>query len=85
MLVERCSSEKLREVIIDAPEKIIAIDLEYKEIIRGENVKISRIKTNRSRRWWVAYDVQCCTEELTRRGEENTIPLWAKKKFDAVA
>lgn len=84
MLVDRCPSEKLREVIVQAPDEAIALDTEYKALVRMENVNLTRIKTNRSKRWWVSYDVKCCTEELIRRGEENTIPIWAKKKFDAV-
>lgn len=84
MLVERCSSEKLREVIINAPEKAEELDAEYREFVRTENINLTRIKTNRSKRRWVGYDVDACTRELIRRGEEHTIPLWAKKKFAAV-
>lgn len=85
MLAHRASSTVLRTVIVDAPEKIKAIDAEYKELVRGENVSMSRIKTNRSKRWWVLKDVEDCTYELTQRGEESTIPLWAKKKLAAVS
>lgn len=85
MLVHRASSTTLRTVIIDAPEKIKAVDEEYKTLVRGENLSLSRIKTNRSKRWWILKDVEDCTRELTERGEEHTIPIWSKKQFEAVA
>lgn len=85
MLVDRCTSEKLREVIINAPAKAEELDAEYREFVRTENINLTRIKTNRSKRRWVKYDVDACTRELIRRGEEHTIPLWARKKFAAIA
>lgn len=78
MIVSFASSSKLREVVVGTADRLKAIDAEYLEMVKDPNVSIRRVKTNRSQRWWILKDDADCREELTLRGEEYTIPYWAK-------
>lgn len=78
MIVEWASSSKLREVIIGTADRLKEVDAEYLAIATDPNVSIRRIKTNRSKRFWILKDNADARAELIRRGEEYTIPYWVK-------
>lgn len=79
MIVEWASSERLREVVINAETKLKEVDDRYLAIARESNVNLRRIKNNRSERRWVVKTAHDARAELVRRGEGHTIPYWAKK------
>lgn len=78
MIVEWASSSKLLEVIIGTAERLKEVDAEYLSIANVSTSSMARIKTNRSKRFWILKDDADCRAELIRRGEEHTIPYWAK-------
>lgn len=78
MIAQRMSSDRLREVIIGTAERLKTVDDAYLEMVREKNVNIRRVKNNRSERWWIVKDEKEARVELKNRGEEYTIPYWAK-------
>lgn len=78
MIAGWMSSTGLRNVVIGTAERLKVVDDAYLEMVKDKTISIRRIKNNRSERWWIVKDEVDAREELIRRGEEHTIPYWAK-------